>query len=94
MHSSDIAFKPNEDGWGGTRGYSQGWDNIFKKAAPAEAATTASVPLPTDAAYATRLGLLQSALDGGALSQTLFAQVRLQTTRERMQLVHRTHSAP
>ena len=29
LHSSDIAFKPNNDGWGGTRKVSKGWDRIF-----------------------------------------------------------------
>ena len=29
LHSSDIAFKPNNDGWGGTKKVSEGWDRIF-----------------------------------------------------------------
>ena len=29
LHSSDIAFKPNNDGWGGTKKVSAGWDRIF-----------------------------------------------------------------
>lgn len=31
LHSTDIAFKPNEDGWGFTKKYSQGYDKIFQK---------------------------------------------------------------
>lgn len=30
-HSSDIAFKPNESGWGYSRSYSGGYENIFGK---------------------------------------------------------------
>ena len=29
LHSSDIAFKPNNDGWGGTKKVSEGWERIF-----------------------------------------------------------------
>ncbi|CAB9525826.1 expressed unknown protein [Seminavis robusta] len=29
IHSTDIAFKPAESGWGGTRKYSSNFDKIF-----------------------------------------------------------------
>ena len=29
LHSTDIAFKPNEDGWGYTRKYKNNWERIF-----------------------------------------------------------------
>eukprot|EP00750_Incisomonas_marina_P006582 INCI14671.1.p1 GENE.INCI14671.1~~INCI14671.1.p1 ORF type:complete len:125 (-),score=29.91 INCI14671.1:52-426(-) len=29
LHSKDIAFKPNQDGWGFTNRYASGYDNIF-----------------------------------------------------------------
>ena len=46
IHSSDIAFKPNNDGWGGGNpNYASGYDRIFgnkngstKKAAPEQTA--------------------------------------------------------
>ena len=28
---SQIAFKPNDDGWGYTKRYASGWDRIFAK---------------------------------------------------------------
>jgi hypothetical protein len=31
IHSTDIAFKPNESGWGGSRKYETRWDDIFGK---------------------------------------------------------------
>ena len=31
IHSTDIAFKPNESGWGGSRKYESRWDDIFGK---------------------------------------------------------------
>ena len=31
IHSTDIAFKPNSAGWGYSKGYASGFDNIFKK---------------------------------------------------------------
>ena len=31
MHSTDIAFKPTEDGWGYNPRYSSSWDRIFAK---------------------------------------------------------------
>jgi len=29
LHSTDIAFKPAESGWGGSKSYSDKWDKIF-----------------------------------------------------------------
>jgi hypothetical protein len=31
IHSTDIAFKPNESGWGGSKKYESRWDDIFGK---------------------------------------------------------------
>jgi hypothetical protein len=31
LHSTDIAFKPTEDGWGYNPRYSSSWDRIFAK---------------------------------------------------------------
>ena len=31
LHSTDIAFKPNQDGWGATRRYSKNHERIFGK---------------------------------------------------------------
>ena len=33
IHSTDIAFKPNEDGWGATKKYSKNYERIFGKKA-------------------------------------------------------------
>ena len=81
MHSSDIAFKPNDDGWGYTNKYSSGWDRIFAKKgdeAPAEAAASAE---QSDAA-ASLLQQQQEALSAahscGALSDALYAQAKLE----------------
>ena len=39
LHSTDIAFKPTEDGWGFTKKYSKGYDSIFSKSKGAELKT-------------------------------------------------------
>ena len=31
IHSTDIAFKPNQDGWGATKKYSKNYERIFGK---------------------------------------------------------------
>ena len=31
LHSTDIAFKPNKDGWGSTKGYTSSYERIFGK---------------------------------------------------------------
>jgi hypothetical protein len=31
IHSTDIAFKPNKDGWGYSKRYSSNYENIFQK---------------------------------------------------------------
>ena len=74
MHSSDIAFKPNDDGWGYTKQYASGWDRIFAK--KDEAPPAAEKPAPV-AAQDTKLTKQQTALaaahECGALSDELFA---------------------
>jgi hypothetical protein len=44
MHSADIAFKPNNDGWGYSPAYASGYDNIFgkKKGSTADTEPTAA----------------------------------------------------
>mmetsp|Transcript_16878 Transcript_16878/g.23465 ORF Transcript_16878/g.23465 Transcript_16878/m.23465 type:complete len:98 (-) Transcript_16878:171-464(-) len=46
IHSTDIAFKPAESGWGGGTKYSNNFDNIFgstkKKETSSSSATTQS----------------------------------------------------
>ena len=88
--STDIAFKPTENGWGYSKQFSNNWDNIFggkkkKQAAPA-AATPAAAPAaaaaPAPAERAARLALLQKALDGGALSPQLFERAVLELEDE------------
>ena len=75
MHSSDIAFKPNDDGWGYTKQYSDGWDRIFKKkAAPAEPPQEAAASTAPDAGLLAKQEALEAARACGALSEALFAQ--------------------
>ena len=31
LHSTDIAFKPAESGWGSSKSYASKWDDIFGK---------------------------------------------------------------
>ena len=74
LHSSDIAFKPNSDGWGYTKSYSKGWDRIFAKdnneAEPVRAAPAAS---NEDTALLTKQqAALSAAHECGALSDALF----------------------
>ena len=78
LHSSDIAFKPTEDGWGYTNNYAKGWDNIFKKESSGDENATAP-STPADAAsngglLAKQREALQAAHLCGALSDQLFAQ--------------------
>ena len=52
LHSTDIAFKPTEDGWGYSPRYSSNFDRIFGNkaqapAAPTEATETQQAPPPT-----------------------------------------------
>tara|TARA_B100000482_G_scaffold82110_1_gene58648 strand:- start:26 stop:454 length:429 start_codon:yes stop_codon:yes gene_type:complete len=51
LHSTDIAFKPTEDGWGYSPRYSNNYDAIFgnKKKAAAAPAPAASEPAPAPA---------------------------------------------
>lgn len=51
LHSTDIAFKPTEDGWGYSPRYSNNYDNIFgnKKKKAAAPAPAASEPAPAPA---------------------------------------------
>jgi hypothetical protein len=79
LHSSDIAFKPTQDGWGYSQTYSSRWEQIFKKDQAATSASNdpASTTLPpSDTVYTARLALLTQARDAGALSPALFEQVR------------------
>lgn len=79
LHSSDIAFKPTQDGWGYSQTYSARWDQIFKKEQTPQSALndpTATTLSASDTVYTARLALLQQALDAGALSRALFDQVR------------------
>jgi hypothetical protein len=39
LHSTDIAFKPNADGWGYTPRYATAWDRIFAKKQGGEVTT-------------------------------------------------------
>ena len=76
LHSSDIAFKPNDDGWGHTKAYASGWDRIFGNNKDA-AATTTSSDVTDTAAIALleqRMEALEAARKCGALSEELFAQ--------------------
>eukprot|EP00967_Tisochrysis_lutea_P064513 scaffold83592_cov31-Tisochrysis_lutea.AAC.1 len=78
LHSTDIAFKPTQDGWGFSRSYSDGWDKIFKKKSRETGEPASSSPAQdaaADSAFKTRMSLLQQAFDGDALSRTLFDQV-------------------
>ena len=83
--SSDIAFKPNDDGWGYTRSYASGWDRVFAKKgddAPQPAAAEEAPPAATakwpadDAARRAQVAALDAARDVGALSEALYAQAR------------------
>ena len=80
MHSSDIAFKPNDDGWGYTRSYASGWDRIFasKDAAGvnrAEAKSTACADQPS-VPTAQQTAALEAAHACGALSKELLMQAK------------------
>ncbi|KAJ1456494.1 hypothetical protein M885DRAFT_169182 [Pelagophyceae sp. CCMP2097] len=57
LHSTDIAFKPTEDGWGYSPKYSSAYDKIFnkKKTAPAEDAPPAAAAAEEPAAPAAKL---------------------------------------
>lgn len=46
LHSTDIAFKPTEDGWGYSPRYAQNWDKIFSKKSE-EVAKVNDAPAPT-----------------------------------------------
>lgn len=76
MHSTDIAFKPTEDGWGYTNKYSKGWDNIFKKDKPAaqEAPAAAAADAAAMALRAKQNATLDAALECGAMSKELFSR--------------------
>ena len=74
LHSSDIAFKPNDDGWGYTKRYASGWDRIFSNKEKVDASEP---PTPTaqpeqSVSRDAKLSALQTARDVGALSEDLF----------------------
>lgn len=81
LHSTDIAFKPNADGWGYSPRFANGYDRIFgnkdgaNPVAAAAPAAPATAPA-TDPTYSARLALLRAARDGGALSVRLFEQAK------------------
>ena len=80
LHSSDIAFKPNDDGWGYTNRYASGWDRIFAKKGdegPAEAAATEQTEAAT-ALFKQQEEALSAAHSCGALSDALYAQAKLE----------------
>mmetsp|Transcript_33635 Transcript_33635/g.49442 ORF Transcript_33635/g.49442 Transcript_33635/m.49442 type:complete len:182 (-) Transcript_33635:82-627(-) len=56
LHSTDIAFKPTQDGWGYNPRYSSSWDNIFANNKKTQ--TTA----PTEEAASVEVGLLSNSL--------------------------------
>lgn len=76
LHSSDIAFKPNDDGWGYTKNYASNWDRIFAK--NKEAATLAPEDAPKVVVQAAdkRLQALDAARAVGALSDALYEQAK------------------
>ena len=88
LHSSDIAFKPTDDGWGYTKSYASGWDRIFAGQAPAsnapeapltkEAAPTRSTGGTESAAkiIAKQQAALAAAHECGALSDELLARAK------------------
>ena len=78
LHSTDIAFKPTTDGWGYSRVYASGWDNIFKKKGKAEEAQEPPPPPPaaTDVQLAAKLEALDKARAVGALSAELYERAR------------------
>jgi hypothetical protein len=86
LHSSDIAFKPNDDGWGYTKSYATSWDRIFGKdkgdtataTSPTEAAST---PSPERAPSEEQMKALEAALGCGALSQELFERAKQELTK-------------
>ena len=49
LHSTDIAFKPTEDGWGYNKRYADSWDRIFARGNSGSSEPAASSePAPTD----------------------------------------------
>ena len=49
LHSTDIAFKPTEDGWGYNKRYADSWDRIFARGNRGSSEPAASSePAPTD----------------------------------------------
>jgi hypothetical protein len=79
IHSSDIAFKPNSDGWGYTRSYAKSWDRIFAKSkSETTVASTQAQAAPEEQEQVKRMQEKMAALEAaracGALSENLFAQ--------------------
>lgn len=44
LHSTDIAFKPAESGWGGSKTYSEKWEKIFGAEKTKKETTATSSP--------------------------------------------------
>ena len=81
IHSSDIAFKPNNDGWGGGNpNYASGYDRIFgnKNGATKQQAPEQTAPQPTAQALDARDALalrriLRESGESSALAEILEA---------------------
>ena len=79
IHSSDIAFKPNNDGWGGgNHQYASNYDRIFgnKNGATKQAAPEPTAPQPAAQALDARDALalrriLRESGESGALAEIL-----------------------
>ena len=76
IFDSPLCMQPNDDGWGHTKAYAQGWDNIFgkKKQEDAAAEAVATAAAESSALLAKRRAALEAARACGALSDALFAQ--------------------
>ena len=76
IHSTDLAFKPNDDGWGYTKTYAAGWDRIFAKNAqredPSDLNTSQSTCSSMSSSTDIKLQALETARACGALSNELF----------------------
>ncbi|KAJ1638573.1 hypothetical protein T492DRAFT_942585 [Pavlovales sp. CCMP2436] len=62
LHSSDIAFKPTEGGWGFNSKFESGYDRIFQKGGAAQATASPLV-------LSEQIASLEAALRCGALTR-------------------------
>ena len=75
-HSTDIAFKPTDGGWGYNPRYSNSWDNIFgkkQKQVEVKQEATAAIEKPSDEDMQT-LTLLMSKFSGSSEFQSLLGR--------------------